>query len=391
MSTRTSEKRSKGARALGIPHVRGLGISDIHFGAASTHAEHILENLKREFIPRITSEIDYVWIAGDYFERCLTMPSLDGDCAIVGFTLICAACVKYNVKLRLLLGTRSHDHNQGRVLAHIASQMNLNFRYVETLTIEHDSELDLDVLYIPDDLFDSADDQKEAVLRELRLNGLDKVDIICMHGGFTHQLPVASKHTHDPDFYCDISRMFVIAGHIHIHSVFRHLVAPSSFDRLKHGEEEPKGFVEVNHFNGTTSIRHIENRFAMRYDTVDVIDLPVEEALQAIADRVSALPEGSHLRVKYRSGDAIIPSLSSLKRMYRSVSITSVKAKDVNSPADEDPSKVREKKDVTFTAITQSNVGDMVEEWLKRRDIDPGPALAALDGLLPQLTKTSSR
>ena len=95
----------------------------------------------------------------------------------------------------------------------------------------------------------------------LSINGIDKVDFAIMHGSFPHQLPPHIKvPMHDPNRYLSIVKYIVVIGHIHKPSVHERIYTPGSFDRISHGEEEPKDILDLIYLSDDTwNVEFIEN------------------------------------------------------------------------------------------------------------------------------------
>ena len=71
---------------------------------------------------------------------------------------------------------------------------------------------------------------------------IEQVDLAMMHGNFKYQLPMPSIHMHTEEDYLSIVRYYICINHIHTASVYGRILAPGSFDRMAHGEEEDKGY-----------------------------------------------------------------------------------------------------------------------------------------------------
>ena len=94
-------------------------------------------------------------------------------------------------------------------------------------------------------------------------SGLTKVDYAVMHGQFDYQLPkhITGMPRHDSQKYLDIVKHYIFIGHIHTHSVYDRIIAQGSFDRLTHGQEEPKGYV-VSIVDDEEKISSLRNTYA---------------------------------------------------------------------------------------------------------------------------------
>jgi hypothetical protein len=116
------------------------------------------------------------------------------------------------------------------------------------------------MLYIPDNLpFKRSEQVIEQIQTLFRCYGWERCEVVLGHGTFTHALPVDIEH--GPDCVYRIEQFkplveptgIVIMGHIHIHSRKDNVYYCGSFDRMSHGEEEPKGFFSFYKDNQPTA------------------------------------------------------------------------------------------------------------------------------------------
>jgi hypothetical protein len=144
-------------------------------------------------------------IAGDLFDTALLFTQ-DEVSIIQGWMCrLMDFCSRYNIKLRILEGTPSHDNFQCRNLVCMAEQFShkLDFKYIETLHIEKMEDIHLSVLYVPDEWSATTKQTQEQVSQLLKEASLAKVDIAIMHGMFTYQVPELANNAlkHDEIFY----------------------------------------------------------------------------------------------------------------------------------------------------------------------------------------------
>jgi len=199
--------------------------------------------------PELTDETDMLILGGDFFDRLST---LDADSAWHALAIadeLTALAVEHKFLLRSIRGTFSHDRHQNRVFCRPGTDSKSEagteiVRAVDTLEIEHIKELDLYVLYIPADLpYNNVYDQARVLIKA---HNLDKVDLVVHHGYCDHLIPecAAIDRTHilTLEQFEDLTDGFILSGHDHRPSVTHRYVSGGSFERLKHGEEEDKGF-----------------------------------------------------------------------------------------------------------------------------------------------------
>lgn len=169
-----------------------LVLSDIHFGHKKNTTEEIINNLNVYFGFDVNNfkfpNIDIVFLAGDIFDSALDY--FDPDIAKIThwFNSLMYACENHKIKLRILEGTRSHDWKQSKNLIPIAKlHKELDFKYIEVLSIEKIQDLNLSVLYVPDEWSTDSNDTFEQIEQLLLEQNMQQVDIAIMHGLFDYQ------------------------------------------------------------------------------------------------------------------------------------------------------------------------------------------------------------
>ena len=103
----------------------GLVIADIHF--CKKDDEGLYARLKKYFIAKIEEEkddLDYIVIAGDLFDRILKWNEIGSNIVLRFIEELIGLSIKYDFKIRILKGTKTHDFNQ----------LN-NFKYLESYSI----------------------------------------------------------------------------------------------------------------------------------------------------------------------------------------------------------------------------------------------------------------
>lgn len=298
-------------------------ISDIHLGNRKNSAKSIIANLDRYFSNDAhLSKVDVVLLAGDVFDDLLTLSGEDVahiDSWIARFLRLCA---RYNVLVRVLEGTPSHDRGQSERFTIINeihernSGTHVDLKHVKDLSIEHIDKFGIDVLFVPDELPHGTEGTLEQVKYLLKEKNLEQVDFACMHGQFSYQLPahIANIPRHDENAYLEIVRHLIFIGHIHVHSRRDRIIAQGSFDRISHGEEGPKGYVTTTVYpNGDDETVFVVNETARKYLTVPCPYAEVEENLKLIDRAVEFLPNESFVRIEAHYANAILTNLDALR------------------------------------------------------------------------------
>jgi len=296
-----------------------LVFSDVHFGHRRTPTDFIISNLNKIFDKhkRWKRDLDIIFIAGDLYDRRLDMSSPEAVASIAFMLKLIKYCSKYRIKLRILEGTPDHDWRQASLFSTLIDKgrYDVDYKYIDVLSIEHMNDLNIDILYIPDK-WDTPDNTYEQVENLLRENGLSKVDLVIMHGQFHYQLPVTLSSSHNESDYIRITRGLIHAGHIHRHSVHKSIVVEGSFDRLAHNEEEPKGLLETTVVDNTYNWKFIENTGAKVYRTVVVDSSDIEEIEKTVTDAVSKVPRDSYIRFKVTQGSPLPSIIKTLRKSH---------------------------------------------------------------------------
>lgn len=293
-------------------------VSDIHLGHKRNSTEDIINNLTEAFKDcDETSELDMIVLAGDVFDSLLMLP--DHVVPIIDNWIInlLKICKKYNIVLRVLEGTPSHDWKQSKRFEtwNTLAKIDCDLKYMDSLSIEYIEKFDLNFLYIPDEWEDDPVKTFDQVKTLLNKKNLQSVDYAFMHGQFEFQLPSHVKAPrHRSQDYLNIVNQYIFIGHIHTHSRFERIIAQGSFDRLSHNEEEAKGHVRLTCFeNGTTDIVFVENKNAKIFKTIDIRNKDYDCGFKKIDQICKNLPHGSYVRLWTENNNPIAQSLDSVK------------------------------------------------------------------------------
>lgn len=310
--------------------------SDVHLAHNKTPTEHIVANLRTEINSRLEKEhFDAVFLAGDLFDYLIHLNDIRLASIIAWASSFLTICSVKGIALRILEGTPLHDRRQSKLFEHIKAilpkeiQDNLDLKYHGTMTIEHVKKLQMNVLYVPDNFTNSAEETFSLVKKELKNNNLDKVDLAIMHGMFEHQLEQVTdatvlKATHQSVNYLSIVKHYIFVGHHHEHSVFKRILVEGSFDRLKHGEEHPKGFLIAHLEDDPTQDTYyfIENKNAKVYKTITIKTKEIDRFNKDLQQVFSTLPDKSHLRLIVEKDNPIYLALDKIIDQYPQFHIT---------------------------------------------------------------------
>lgn len=331
-------------------------LSDIHVGHPKNDASFIINNLYKAFPnnPQ-TGKLDFIFIAGDFFDRALMLTN-DAVQAIDEYIIyMLNICKKYDITLIVLEGTPSHDRHQPRrfVFLNEATGIKANLIYVDELSIRYVDKLG-DVLFVPDECRPTTEQILADTMELMRQQEITQVDYAIMHGTFDFQVPeVAKCPKHNSATYMSMVKKLIFIGHDHTRANKGNIFAHGSFDRICHGDEIPKG-----HYRATVrgdndyDITFVENKDARTFKTIDVCGLDLEGTNARIASEVANLRALSHVRVKANKGHPILGSLSQLEKDYPLLYWTKLEVDDA------EPESVREKIELDYVAvqITKDNI-----------------------------------
>ncbi len=362
--------------------LRIASFSDIHLGANRTTTPEILAGLYDAFDKnRLYENIDVLVIAGDLFDRLLEVNNEHLTSIIVWMSYVISQCERKDITLLVLAGTKSHDRDQNELWISTARAMRsgCKLHYANTLSIEYFKDWDMNVLFVPDNLNpDSAVTWSE--LEELmEAKGLKKVDFAVMHGQFQHQLPEfiseKSPATHKNSNYLNIVEHYIFVGHIHTHSVYDRILAQGSFDRMAHGEEEPKGFLmaEIN-LRGNVSddwFKFIPNPKAKKYITINCLGLELDQALVKIAQEIEILSDGEYARIEAEKTSPIFSNMEEVMKIAPLVKWSTLK-RDLEQEAQERAIDTQpELQEWKPIRVDKTNIVEVVQAELASMMIDP--------------------
>ena len=366
-----------------------LVIGDIHLGHMNNPTSGIVHSLDMFFDcykpESMFTDLDIIFIAGDLFDRLLDYGSKEIDIINGWFRRLLGFCHRNQIKLRILEGTPSHDWKQTARLQHTWEQEykdKVDFAYYDTLAIEYIEKHDVHVLYVPDEWSSSADNTYKQVQELLASNGLDQVDIAVMHGAFNYQLRhTQSPNHHDESNYLDIVKYVISIGHVHSFSINSRIIPQGSFDRVRHGEEEPKGGVRVWIEGNDYRYQFIENRLAHPFITIKIKGTQLEPAIKQIAKRMATIPVNAYVSVKAIASHPVFITFDELQRKYPLHTLTkSVDKEDlpkISAPLIE--------LDYTPITITPDNVVGMVLEEMSVNDLITDEDITYLKDTLTKL------
>lgn len=357
-----------------MKEIKYLVMSDLHLGHKTNDIDNMCNNINL-FINNnlvLLKDIKILFIAGDIFDNYI--PSYTTTYLKITKLLISIIqwCQQYNIKLRVLEGTPSHDWKQANVISTILKDFDIkiDYKYVDKIDIEYMEDLDIDVLYIPDQIKPKGSEVYKDVLTVMKNYNKEKIDIAIMHGQFHYQFPrIKLDSSHNEEDYLNIIKHYIHIGHIHTHSVKERIIAQGSFDRIAHGEEEPKGCIlaKINkEDNSKDEYIFLENKSAMKFITKDFRNYTEEEIVKNINIVIRSLPKGSNIRLLVDKDQKDILKTKNFKNIVKNYNFKLLHQED-NKIKLED--KIIEESIIDSFTINKENILELVNKELEVLDI----------------------
>lgn len=281
---------------------KGVSCSDIHLGHPKVPVSWIIDNFKEYIYPQLLLA-QIFFVVGDWFHQLLRFDSDNTQEVIVFLNELLAFLKANNIKMRVLRGTYSHDRGQTKTLMTLNQHFGADVKCIDTMSLEYIEDLDMRLLYIPDNLpYVDTKDCLTEIKNLMKAAQWDTVDYALVHGYFQHVLPPGipfEPHCTFKSSQFSFVKECVFVGHVHTHSQKDNVIYHGSFDRLAHGEEEKKGFLTFE-MNGKFTVQFVENKSAMKFITISPKGETVEELLENLQKQITKkfgkFPVG-HLRI----------------------------------------------------------------------------------------------
>lgn len=324
MKKKTSDLADSIRDALGVAPeqekvIRILFGTDFHFGSTRTPSLSTLRSIKHAWpdSPEMAKH-DLFIIGGDWMDRLINLSQQSAYEAQEAAIHILTVCKKYDIKLRIVEGTCSHDRRQSIMFTELNTRLEIGceLKYFQDLAIEFIDDLNLTVLYLPDEWHHDSDETLRQAQELIKANGLQKVDIAVVHGGFKYQFPLELPSLHDEVAWSELVNYAILSGHIHAHSRCLKVICGGSFNRNNHDEDGPKGHIRLEIAKGRVrKVDFVDNPYAKIYKTINIFDLDIQDVLEQIA-QLGSLPDGSAIRLEYRDPDPIKAIRETVEAVY---------------------------------------------------------------------------
>lgn len=279
--------------------IRGLVFGDVHLGHDTVSSVKIIRTLENMMTSVKLDELDIIIIEGDLFDKSLTYHHGDIRYIENWFAKLLDRCEQYNIALRVLEGTPSHDMKQSVNLVKLneVKGNKVDLKYYDDIALEINEELGYSCIYVPDEI-DSPHINCFNRARDLLTKaGLEKATFAVMHGSFDYQFPSYMKvDSHDSKLWMSIIEDYIFIGHVHNRSFYKNvIIASGSSERLRHGEEEDKGITYFECGQDWKKQQFIRNEEATIFKTYKVSEIS-DRIIEDIDSILKGLPDQSHFR-----------------------------------------------------------------------------------------------
>lgn len=341
--------------------------SDFHIGNSKISALESHLNITDWFYPEVIKS-NVVFLGGDFFHRLL---KLDEVAALESISIaqeLITFAEEYNLKIRILRGTFSHDRQQNEIFLSVLSKSkkNVDLVCVDTISLELIKEYDLRVLYLPDNLpYKNKEEVMEVIHSLLKTYGWKNVDIVVGHGYFEHVFPVNVPHppiVFEYDDFKDIVSGYILMGHVHTTSVYKNIIYAGSFERFAHNEEEQKGFYVVERNNDKWSYNFIENKDTPYFYTIDLKDEDIDSCMNQIDDFIISKfgNKNGFFRIAHTNPEIKQILLQMVHDKYPSLITTTKSTKDTI----EKRQIIKDFQTCQYTLPTKENLADLTIDFI---------------------------
>jgi len=304
-----------------------LVTSDVHLGHLKTPTKHIINSFKKHILNEQNTDIDVLFISGDLFDRLLDLNSKEVQEIIEFFNHLLTYCIIYDIMIRVLEGTPSHDWQQSQILVKLNDIRvhKADLKYFKILDIEYNERIKKHILYIPDEWSNDHADIEKQIKAKLHEHCITQVDIAILHGQFKYQFAGKPYHGffYKEDYFLELVRGFIHIGHYHIYNPFDRILPNGSLERLAHGEEAAKGFIIVN----DDSYTFIENTSAFIYKTINIT---AATTLERLDKHIVKYPPGSHIRLLLSKDHPFYITFGELKLRYIDYNVKKITKENIS-------------------------------------------------------------
>lgn len=347
-------------------------IGDIHFGALD--AEQLYSELKSEFLNRLKKlpRIDFISINGDLYNHILSLNDSNTYYSFKWWDELKKIAKKKRCKyIRVIKGTKSHDHNQ---LENLQLDDNIDIKIISKVYSENLNGFK--VLYLPEEYIKDPNSYYEEYYK-------DSYNMILGHGQFEEtsfmnydsEITMDAVPTFNSTLLQDICDGPIIFGHIHnAVRIKKRIFYTGSFSRWKMGEEEPKGFlINIQDLYDTSKFRIIPciNNKARKYVTYNISDLIQENTTERAIEKINNyIIKNNIYKIRLKASDnnnsLYMAKLSAIHNYYMNnkLVILDIKTQQLSSDDEEEDNELVDKYSYLFDNIPNE---DKLSKFIKDR------------------------
>lgn len=374
-------------KSYSLEKIKILHTGDLHLNHPKVPTVTICDRFSNQIFP-LLKEIDLLVIAGDTFEALVHMNRTDVITILSFFSDLYRECDEHDVVIRVLEGTGSHDRNQMKIWEHLYKKGGYknDVRYFDKISLEYIESLDVRIVYIPEDVPYSSSARVIKVIKEMMNKaGWTTTDLIVAHGFMDYTLPPMK---HKPKIVFTKKQLSSILhkkgkalfGHVHSPSINGQFSYCGSYERLRHGEEERKGFFIIDR----NVAKFVENKEATLFKTMDFSkEDNYDKIMEDFTEFVKTFPDHkiSHIRI-------IHPDIN-LRRLLQKIANRYPYLKFTHVSNNEDKGITLVDENVNFesengTVITDENLPTLVVQHLESlgdKSLDTKEVISLLDAL----------
>lgn len=254
-----------------------LSISDVHLYLTRIPTIAIVNILTKSFLSVLeTGAVQFLSINGDLFDGIIFVNGPEFLLIHNFLVQLLQICDKYDITVRILQGTFSHDRNQIKWVVQLHESLGLknDLRFFNSIDVEYIPRFDITMGYIPDSLpYNNTEEVLDVLKEKMKvLEDPTTLDYVSFHGTFEHT--VASYIEKKPKLLFQVKQFkfvkkAVLAGHIHTPSIKGNVYYGGSPNRLAHNEEEAKGFYLFHDYGDHFTAEFITNEHSPIFSTLN--------------------------------------------------------------------------------------------------------------------------
>ena len=348
---------------------------DLHLGHGKNTPQEMVERLRAAF-PRNaeTAKLDVIALCGDVYDHLLNLPQDSVSIIDEWIIYMLRLCKALDIQLWVLEGTPSHDRGQSARFELLNKMLDINcdLLYVDKLSIIWMPKFRINVLFVPDEWTDSADKTLDEIHALMRNQGISKVDYAILHGQFEFQLPpVVKAQKHSSEAYLKIVDKLIFIGHVHIFNRNDRIISQGSFDRISHGEEDPKGHVRaIVRASNDYEIRFVETSDAKIFKSVYCRGLDFEQSHEKVLLETEDLPDASHIRIVADVGNPILQSIATYEKAKPYYFWTGLGKADEEKSFLEQVELLQSRQEYIPIEIKPDNVKKLIKDFMLTKNVD---------------------